>query len=91
MHIVICYDIPDTKRRTRLRRTLLGFGQPVQFSVFECELSPRQLQRMTKAVRAVIEPAEDNVRYYQLCRSCAQQVEVFGGKPLTEVKAVYVV
>jgi CRISPR-associated protein Cas2 len=91
MQIVICYDIPDTKRRTRLRKTLKGYGQPVQYSVFECDLSPRQLQRMTQAVKAVIEPAEDNVRYYRLCRSCAEGAEFFGGKPLEEVKAAYVV
>ncbi len=91
MQLVICYDIPDTKRRTRLRKTLLGYGQPVQYSVFECDLSPRQLQRLTKAVRAVIEPAQDNVRYYPLCRSCAPQAEVFGGKPLEKTEQVYVI
>jgi hypothetical protein len=36
-------------------------------------------------------PAQDNVRYYRLCRSCAAGAEVFGGKPLEEVKAVYVI
>ena len=91
MQLVICYDIPDTKRRTRLHKTLKGYGQPVQYSVFECDLTPRQVQRLLKAVRAVIEPAQDNVRYYQLCRNCAAGVEVFGGKPLEETKAVYVI
>lgn len=91
MQIVLVYDIPDDKRRTRLRKTLLGFGTPVQYSVFECDLSPRQLARMEKAVRAVMKPKEDNVRYYQLCRSCVQSAEVFGGQPVTERKDVYVV
>lgn len=91
MQIVLVYDITDNKRRTRLRKTLLSFGTPVQYSVFECDLSPRQLARMEKAVRAVMQPHEDNVRYYRLCRSCAQGAEVFGGQPLTERKEVYVV
>ena len=91
MQIVLVYDIPDDRRRTRLRKTLLRFGTPVQYSVFECDLSPRQLARMEKAVRAVMKPHEDNVRYYQLCRSCAKGTEVFGGQPLTERKEVYVV
>jgi CRISPR-associated protein Cas2 len=91
MQIVVVYDIPDDKRRTRLRKTLLRFGTPVQFSVFECDLAPRQLGRMEKAVRAVMKPREDNVRYYQLCRSCAKSAEVFGGQPITERKEVYVV
>jgi CRISPR-associated protein Cas2 len=91
MQIVLVYDISDDKRRTRLRKTLLRFGMPVQYSVFECDLSPRQLARMEKAVRGVIKKQEDNVRYYQLCRSCAQSAEVFGGQPVTERKEVYVV
>lgn len=89
--IVFVYDIPDDKRRERLRKTLLRFGTPVQYSVFECDLSRRQLERLVKAVRALIKRQEDNVRYYQLCRSCARGAEVFGGRPLTERKEVYVV
>jgi CRISPR-associated protein Cas2 len=89
--IVFVYDIPDDKRRERLRKTLLRFGTPVQYSVFECDLSPRQLNRLVQAVRALIKPHEDNVRYYQICRGCARGAEVFGGRPLTERKEVYVV
>lgn len=91
MQIVLVYDIPDDKRRTRLRKTLMRFGTPVQYSVFECDLTQRQLERMEKAVRAVIKKNEDNVRYYQLCRNCAQAAEVFGGQPLTQRREVYVV
>jgi CRISPR-associated protein Cas2 len=91
MHIVFSYDIPDNKRRERLRKTLLRFGNRVQFSVFECDLTPRQLEQLKKAVMAVIEKSEDNVRYYLICGNCAKSVEVFGGQPLTEAKEVYVV
>lgn len=89
--IVFVYDIPDDKRRERLRKTLLRFGTPVQYSVFECDLSPRQLKRLAQAVRGLIKPEEDNVRYYGLCRGCVRSAEVFGGQPLTKRKEVYVV
>lgn len=91
MHVVFSYDITDNKRRERLRKTLLRFGLPVQYSVFECDLTQRQLEQMKKAVKAVIETSEDNVRYYLICGSCAKSVEVFGGKPLMEAKKLYVV
>jgi CRISPR-associated protein Cas2 len=91
MPSVLVYDIPDDKRRDRLRRTLLGFGTPVQYSVFECDLTPRQVLRMRKAVLGVISLPEDNVRYYQLCRGCVANVEVFGGQPVTHRNPVYVV
>lgn len=89
--IVFVYDIPDDKRRERLRKTLLRFGTPVQYSVFECDLNPRQLKHLEQAVRGLIKPEEDNVRYYGLCRSCVQSTEVFGGQPLAKRKEVYVV
>jgi CRISPR-associated protein Cas2 len=91
MPLVLAYDISDDKRRDRLRRTLLRFGTPVQYSVFECDLSPRQVQRMRKAILEVIQLPEDNVRYYQLCRGCVLNVEVFGGPPITKRESVYVV
>ncbi len=91
MPLVLVYDIPDDKRRDRLRRTLLGFGTPVQYSVFECDLTPRQVQRMHKAVLDVIQLPEDNVRYYQICRACLTNVEVFGGQPVTHRNSVYVI
>ena len=91
MPLVLAYDIPDDKRRDRLRKTLLRFGTPVQYSVFECDLTPRQVQRMRKAVLEVIELAEDNVRCYQICRGCLENVEVFGGRPMTRRNSVYVI
>jgi len=91
MPLVLAYDIPDDKRRDRLRKTLLRFGTPVQYSVFEFDLAPRQVERMRKAVLEVISLPEDNVRYYQLCRSCVGNVEVFGGRPVTQRRSVYVI
>lgn len=91
MHVIVCYDIPDDKRRTRLRKTLLQFGNPVQYSVFECDLTPRQIERMAKAIRVIISKEKDNVRYYKLCKTCAGEVEFFGGKSLEKTEIVYIV
>lgn len=91
MHIVVVYDIPDNKRRERLRKMLLRFGNSVQRSVFECDLSARQIEKMTKLIRDIMSKDEDNVRYYQLCKSCICSVEVFGGEPLIETKSAYII
>lgn len=91
MHVVVVYDIPENKRRERLRKALMRFGCPVQKSVFECELTGRQIEKMEKVIRALMSKDEDNVRYYQLCKACASGVEVFGGKPLTETRDAYIV
>ena len=91
MLIVVCYDIPNNKRRERLRKALLTFGNRAQFSVFECDLTRRQIETMERVIRGIISKTEDNVRYYQVCRICEENSENFGGKPFEETKNVYVV
>ncbi|MCU0239746.1 MAG: CRISPR-associated endonuclease Cas2 [Pyrinomonadaceae bacterium] len=91
MRYVVCYDIPETKRRTRLRKNLLSFGNPKQYSVFECDLSPREFERMKKAIKAIIDKEEDNVRIYPLCEKCLNYVEFFGGKPFEKAELLYIV
>jgi CRISPR-associated protein Cas2 len=72
--IVVCYDIPDDRRRTKLHKQLLGFGAPVQYSVFECLVSEAEWLRLQRTVRRIIKPRLDHVRYYHLCASCQQRV-----------------
>lgn len=91
MQIVVAYDIPDHKRRERLRKSLMRFGNAVQKSVFECDLTRRQIEQMERVVQGIISPAEDNVRYYQMCKNCAVEVQVFGGEPPAKTKLAYVI
>jgi CRISPR-associated protein Cas2 len=91
MFIVIAYDISDDKRRTRLYKTLLGYGEPVQYSVFECVLTGAQFETLLKAVARVIKPAEDHVRYYELCQGCNGRIRTVGQVPVTARPTVLVV
>ena len=78
MFIVVSYDISHDRRRTRLHRALKNFGTPVQYSVFECVLEPRDFLRLQAAVQQIIKP-DDRVRYYRLCEPCERQVMAIGG------------
>jgi len=91
MHVVVVYDIPDNKRRERLRKSLMTFGNSVQKSVFECDLTQRQIEKMERVIRAIMSATEDNIRYYKICNNCARGVEVFGGKCLEKASSFYVV
>ncbi len=33
---LVCYDISDDVRRSRVLKTMKGFGDHLQYSVFEC-------------------------------------------------------
>ena len=78
--ILVVYDISDDRRRTKLHDALLDFGTPVQYSVFECLLTPKQEARMRSRVKKIIRPKKDRVRFYKLCSDCLKRVEVTSGK-----------
>lgn len=86
MFILVCYDIPQDKRRTQIAKTLEGFGRRVQYSVFECDLKPAQLQRLREKLEAIIEPSEDDLRFYFLCEACVPRMKRLGNprRPLRQ-------
>jgi CRISPR-associated protein Cas2 len=91
MFLVVCYDIPDDKRCTRIGKVLEGFGVRVQKSVFECDLTPKQTQWLKQRLGRVIKNPEDSLRYYPLCGQCLIKVEVVNGPPPTESQLYFVV
>ena len=66
MDILVTYDIADTEgvgasRLKRIAEVCEKYGQRVQFSVFECRLSPARLTRMLAEVEDVIDRQRDSV------------------------------
>lgn len=90
MLIVVSYDIPDDRRRTRLAHALKDFGRRVQYSVFECRLTDAELGRLRLVVLQEIETDEDRVRIYRFCAECGEKTELFGSGELTEDPDLYV-
>ncbi|MBI2917270.1 MAG: CRISPR-associated endonuclease Cas2 [Chloroflexi bacterium] len=78
MYIVVCYDISDNRRRARLHELLLGYGNPVQKSVFECSLTGGQLQKLRARARRYARKPGESIRYYQLCARCQERTEADG-------------
>ena len=86
MYVVVSYDIEDDKRRTRIHKTLKNFGEWVQFSVFECNLTKQQYLKLRDKLDHLIKKEDnDSIRFYFLCEGCVRGVERIGGvKPLEE-------
>ena len=84
MLIVVSYDVPSDRRRTRLAHALKDFGVRVQFSVFECLLEADQVDRLRRRVLQPIDPGEDSVRLYRFCLDCRSKVEIHGQGKVTE-------
>ncbi|MEI6443771.1 MAG: CRISPR-associated endonuclease Cas2 [Nostocales cyanobacterium ELA583] len=82
---IIAYDIPSDKRRKKVADLLEGYGQRVQYSVFECQLNTEKYDDLRRRLRKVLKLEEDNIRFYPLSRHTLSQVETWGvGISVTE-------
>ncbi len=58
---LVCYDIGDDARRCRVHKTMKGFGDPLQYSVFRCELSDMELQDLKTLLWELLNFGQDRV------------------------------
>jgi CRISPR-associated protein Cas2 len=83
MFVVVSYDISNDKRRLKVKKTLEGFGERVQYSVFECHLKRQDLSRLRKRLKGLILEKEDDVRFYLLCEQCVPRIIPLGKAEVT--------
>lgn len=63
---VVAYDISDPKRLRRVFRTLKGYGEHLQLSVFRCDLTRSQRLQLAAKLGQTIDPEEDQVMFVDL-------------------------
>jgi CRISPR-associated protein Cas2 len=78
--MVISYDISEDKRRTKIHNILKSYGQWMQFSVFECDLTDTQYAKLRARLSKVLKPDEDSIRFYFVCACCKDKIERIGGE-----------
>ena len=83
MYILVTYDVDTTdksgqRRLRRVAKACLDYGQRVQNSVFECELTEVQFCILKDRINEIIDHSLDSVRFYHLNRSENRRVEVMG-------------
>ncbi|MEW6419015.1 MAG: CRISPR-associated endonuclease Cas2 [Nitrospirota bacterium] len=91
MFFMICYDIIDDARRRKMQKLLEGYGEGVQYSVFECDISDSQYRDLKGKVFSSIKRDEDNVRFYPLCRACAGKIEFTGNGAIMENEHFFII
>lgn len=85
MYILVTYDVDTTdkagqRRLRRVAKSCLDYGQRVQNSVFECELTEVQFCLLKERIRGIIDTDADSVRFYHLNRNEKNRVEVLGSE-----------
>jgi CRISPR-associated protein Cas2 len=90
MYVVVAYDISEDKRRTRIHKILKSYGQWMQFSLFECNLTETQYAKLRARLGRVIKPEQDSIRFYFLCACCQGKVERIGGEQVRDESIFFV-
>jgi CRISPR-associated protein Cas2 len=64
-HFLISYDVasdkPGDKRRTQIFNALLARGDHAQFSVFFCQLNPRELAELKAQLIDIVQHDQDQI------------------------------
>lgn len=90
LFLVVAYDIPDDRRRLRVARILEGYGERLQYSVFECRIRELEYLQLKERLAEAIDIDADAVFFYCLCARDVERIERLGGqRPLAD-DAVFV-
>ena len=78
-YVLILFDIGNPKKYRILIRILNRYARLIQKSVFEGNLRPREIKRMTDAIEGLMSSSryynqEDNVRIYRIAGNCSATV-----------------
>lgn len=76
---LVCYDISDNRRRTKLAKRLERYCERVQKSIFECPLTDKVLSKqLEKYWLPLLNLQEDSLRVYPLDETAKNRTRVYG-------------
>lgn len=96
MMVLVTYDVNTTsptgaKRLRRVAKACRDFGQRVQYSVFEIEVDPARWTALRARLEAIIDPAQDSLRFYFLGANWERRIEHVGAKPAADLGGTLIV
>ena len=84
---LVAYDICDPKRLRLVHKTMLGYGEPLQYSVFCCDLSASERIMLISDLSPIIDHREDQVMLINIGPDEArgrESIETLGKRLRTE-------
>jgi CRISPR-associated protein Cas2 len=85
--ILVSYDISSNRLRGKIAKKLEDYGVRIQYSVFECDLSPKRYERLYgELAEMTIGIKDGSIRFYEICASCQKKMRLIGSRqPLNSV------
>ena len=90
---IVCYDICDPKRLRQVYKTMRGWGDHIQYSVFECQLTKMDIARLRSTLTDIIHHKEDQVIFVDLGPADGRGERVISaiGKPYVNIDSPLIV
>lgn len=90
---IVSYDVSDQKRLRLVFRTLKGWGDHLQYSVFRCDLNARELIELRTELASIIHHGEDQVLFVDVGPADGRALTAYQtiGRPATPLLTVAVV
>ena len=90
---IVCYDIRDDKRLRKVHKTLRNWGDHLQYSIFECQLTASELIACRGQLAEIIHHGDDQVLFINLGPSEGRGERVIEalGQPYAAVDAACLV
>ena len=91
---LVTYDISDPKRLRSVFKTLKGWGDHLQLSVFRCDLNPREIIELRTELASLIHHVEDQVLFVDVGPAdgrALQSFETLGRPPAAILRVAIVV
>jgi CRISPR-associated protein Cas2 len=82
--VLVAYDTPDDKRRRKMAETLEGFGDRLQWSVFECWILPGDLPRLIRTLRTIAHEFQDRLAIIPINRAAMSATTHMGSSSWQE-------
>ncbi len=90
MLVLVTYDISfdadgGPKRLRQISKACQDYGIRVQYSVFECDVTPAQWVELKNKLFQIYNKNIDSLRFYNLGKNGQSKIEHYGAKPAFDI------
>lgn len=66
---MVSYDISEPARQRAVRKLLLGYGDPLHYSVFLVTANKVEFKKLSEEINGIIQPSADRILFFNCGRN----------------------